>query len=216
MECPKCRQHNLPGSSYCEKCGFHLRSLQRQPQSNYGSSGSSYGSYGSYSPPAPSARPSPAPAPTPNYPSAAPPPAAPPPPPPPPPPRPARAAQPAPPAPPPPPPKPVAPPAYAHLRELPQGRQLPLIYDRSLIGRLSEADGVKPEVDLAAFGEGGVSRKHAQITRAEGQVYLEDLSSSNGTFLNGTRLQPGLQTPLQHQDEVRFGSLRFQYWHSQA
>lgn len=213
MECPKCRQHNLPGSSYCEKCGFHLRSLQRQSQSP--------SSYSSYSPPAPSARPVPAPAPIPNYPStAAPtPPAAPPPPAPPPVSRP-RAAQPPPPpakpAPPPPPPKPAAPPAYAHLREQPQGRQLPLIYDRSLVGRLSEADGVKPEVDLADFGEGGVSRRHAQITRAEGQVYLEDLSSSNGTFLNGVRLQPGLQSPLKHQDEVRFGSLRFQYWHSQA
>lgn len=210
MECPKCRQHNLPGSSYCEKCGFHLRSLQRQPQTGYGS----------YSPPAPSARPVPAPAPVPNYPGSAAPPSPPATPPPPPPVnRPVRATQPPPPAqpaPPPPPPKPAAPPAYAHLRELPQGKQLPLIYDRSLIGRLSEADGVKPEVDLAEFGEGGVSRRHAQIVRAEGQVYLEDLSSSNGTFLNGVRLQPGLQTPLKHQDEVRFGSLRFQYWHSQA
>lgn len=97
-----------------------------------------------------------------------------------------------------------------------QGHELPLIYDRSLVGRLSEADGIKPEVDLSPFGEGGVSRKHAQITRAEGQVYVEDLSSSNGTFLNGERLQPGLQTPLKHQDEVRFGSLRFQYLHKQA
>ncbi|MBX3170280.1 MAG: FHA domain-containing protein [Candidatus Eremiobacteraeota bacterium] len=198
MECPKCRQYNLPGSSYCEKCGFHLRSLQRQSQSHHSP----------YSPSAPSARPVPAPAPVPNYPGAAPPP----------PPPPAAQARPraAQPAPPPPPPKPAAPPAYAHLRELPQGRQLPLIYDRSLVGRLSEADGVKPEIDLADFGEGGVSRRHAQIVRAEGQVYLEDLSSSNGTFLNGVRLQPGLQSPLKHQDEVRFGSLRFQYWHSQA
>lgn len=202
MECPKCRQHNLPGSSYCEKCGFHLRSLQRQPQSNYGS----------YTPPVPSARPVPAPAPVPNYPgAAAPPPATPPPPPVQ---RPVRAAQPPPPQPAPPPPKPAAPPAYAHLRDLAQGRQLSLIYDRSLVGR--ESDSVKPEIDLADFGEGGVSRRHAQIVRAEGQVYVEDLSSSNGTFLNGERLQPGLQTPLKHQDEVRFGSLRFQYWHSQA
>lgn len=128
--------------------------------------------------------------------------------------RPVRAAQPPPPQPAPPPPKPAAPPAYAHLRDLAQGRQLPLIYDRSLVGR--ESDSVKPEIDLADFGEGGVSRRHAQIVRAEGQVYVEDLSSSNGTFLNGERLQPGLQTPLKHQDEVRFGSLRFQYWHSQA
>lgn len=96
------------------------------------------------------------------------------------------------------------------MRELPQGRQLPLIYDRSLVGR---PDETTPEVDLSVFGDtGGVSRRHAQITRSEGQVLLEDLSSSNGTFLNGVRLQPGLQHPLTHQDEVRFGSLRFQYW----
>ncbi|MBT9586088.1 FHA domain-containing protein [bacterium] len=113
-----------------------------------------------------------------------------------------------------PPPKPAVPAAYAHLRQLPQGEQLPLIYDRSLVGRPVE---VTPEVDLSKFGDNaGVSRRHAQITRGEGQVLLEDLGSSNGTFLNEVRLQPGLQHPLSHQDQVRFGSLRFQYWQKEV
>jgi len=91
---------------------------------------------------------------------------------------------------------------------------VPLIYDRSLVGR---GDEMRPEVDLSSFGgEAGVSRRHAQITRGEGQVLVEDLGSSNGTFLNGVRLQPGLQHPLQHQDELRFGSLRFQYWQKEV
>jgi hypothetical protein len=46
-----------------------------------------------------------------------------------------------------------------------------------IIGRSSQADvGVlDPEV----------SRRHAQLEFAKGIVYLEDLGSSNGTFLNG-------------------------------
>lgn len=79
------------------------------------------------------------------------------------------------------------------------------------MGRLSLADNVQPQVDLSELGEGGVSRRHAQIVREDGLVHLEDLGSSNGTFVNGVQLQPGLQRTLQDQDEVRFGSLRFQY-----
>jgi pSer/pThr/pTyr-binding forkhead associated (FHA) protein len=100
------------------------------------------------------------------------------------------------------------------LRLLPQGKHLPLIYDRSLVGRPTQA---APEVDLSDFGDhAGVSRRHAQITRSEGQVLIEDLGSSNGTFLNEVRLQPGLQHPLSHKDEIRFGSLRFQYWQKEV
>lgn len=81
-----------------------------------------------------------------------------------------------------------------------------------MVGRQSAEDKIYPELDLSIFPENsGVSRRHAQIVRAEGQVLLEDLGSANGTFLNGNRLVPGSQHPLKNQDEVRFGSLRFCY-----
>ena len=51
-----------------------------------------------------------------------------------------------------------------------------------------------------------VSRLHAVIVRRGGRLLLEDMGSSNGTFLNG-RLLIGEQ-PLEVGDVVRFGTLR--------
>ncbi len=47
-----------------------------------------------------------------------------------------------------------------------------------------------------------VSRQHARIVRAADGVYIEDLSSLNGTYLNGRRLEG--RTQLQDQDRVHF------------
>lgn len=50
----------------------------------------------------------------------------------------------------------------------------------------------------------GVSRRHARLTRA-GEVYtLEDLGSSNGTYLNGERLVE--RSPLKSGDQIRLGA----------
>lgn len=47
-----------------------------------------------------------------------------------------------------------------------------------------------------------ISRYHARITVADGQVLLEDLGSTNGTYVNGTRIQ-GPQS-VNVGDELRF------------
>lgn len=52
-----------------------------------------------------------------------------------------------------------------------------------------------------------VSRKHAQVASQDGSFTLEDLGSTNGTFLNGERLQPGDKRPLSQGDTVSFGGL---------
>lgn len=50
----------------------------------------------------------------------------------------------------------------------------------------------------------GVSRRHARLMR-EGEVYiLEDLGSSNGTYLNGERLVE--RSPLKSGDQIRLGA----------
>lgn len=87
-----------------------------------------------------------------------------------------------------------------------------LRYDRTNVGRKSLADGINPEVDLTALDQDGtVSRRHAVVVREGEMVVVEDLGSSNGTFVNGTKIQPGLQQTLQSGDEVRFGSLIFKF-----
>jgi pSer/pThr/pTyr-binding forkhead associated (FHA) protein len=47
-----------------------------------------------------------------------------------------------------------------------------------IVGRSAEADIVLPSDN--------VSRKHALIWRSEGQSWIQDLGSSNGTSVDGT------------------------------
>lgn len=52
----------------------------------------------------------------------------------------------------------------------------------------------------------GVSRYHARFRREAGRMLLEDLGSTNGTFVNGRRLVESAE--LQHGDRIDFGSSR--------
>lgn len=63
--------------------------------------------------------------------------------------------------------------------------------------------------ELAVTGDDYVSRRHATIRYEAGGLYLADLSSTNGTFLNGTRVS---QTPsmLVAGDDIRFGHTSFE------
>ena len=75
------------------------------------------------------------------------------------------------------------------------------------IGRADRHTSVQPTVnlnDLRAW-EYGVSRLHIAIRRSGPDLYLLDLGSTNGTFLNGARLAPREPAPLHHKDRVRLG-----------
>ncbi|NTV63057.1 MAG: FHA domain-containing protein [Oscillochloris sp.] len=92
----------------------------------------------------------------------------------------------------------------------PGGQALPLpSAGQAVIGRADPVSNVFPDIDLTGHGalERGVGRRHARIFLQGGQVLLEDLNSTNGTFLNTTRLQPGQPQTLRSGDEVRLGSL---------
>jgi NADPH-dependent 2,4-dienoyl-CoA reductase/sulfur reductase-like enzyme/pSer/pThr/pTyr-binding forkhead associated (FHA) protein len=54
--------------------------------------------------------------------------------------------------------------------------------------------------------EGTVSRRHAEISYANGQYILLDMGSSNGTFVNGRRLEAQSPYILQPDDTIRFGT----------
>lgn len=93
------------------------------------------------------------------------------------------------------------------------GKQFPLSEDESQIGRWDADGGIFPDVDLDADDpEAKVSRRHARIVRRDGQYAIEDLGSTNGTFINrGRRLLPGDRQPLRDGDEIIVGKtfLRF-------
>ncbi|MEZ4593914.1 MAG: FHA domain-containing protein [Chloroflexota bacterium] len=56
-----------------------------------------------------------------------------------------------------------------------------------------------------------ISRRHAQLTPQGGTYVLEDLGSTNGSFINGIRLHQS--TALKHGDSVEFGdTVRLRFW----
>lgn len=97
------------------------------------------------------------------------------------------------------------------------GTEFRLTSDDSTIGRWDADNGVFPDVDLDAYdADAKVSRRHARICRSNGSYYIEDLGSTNGTYVNrGRRLLPGNAQILNDGDEVIVGKtfLRFQIMH---
>ena len=97
------------------------------------------------------------------------------------------------------------------------GTEFKLVNDESTIGRWDADNGVFPDVDLDAFdSDAKVSRRHARIRRSNGGYYIEDLGSTNGTYVNrGRRLLPGNTEILGDGDEIIVGKtfLRFQIMH---
>jgi len=93
------------------------------------------------------------------------------------------------------------------------GKQFMLSDSDSQIGRWDADGGIFPDVDLDADDpEAKVSRRHGRITLRDGQYFLEDQGSTNGTFVNrGKRLPPGYRQPLRDGDEIIVGKtfLRF-------
>lgn len=87
------------------------------------------------------------------------------------------------------------------------GKEFPMCEEESHIGRWDADGGIFPDVDLDSDDpEAKVSRRHARITRRGGAYYIEDLGSTNGTFINrGRRLLPGALQPLRDGDEIIVG-----------
>jgi diguanylate cyclase (GGDEF)-like protein len=92
-------------------------------------------------------------------------------------------------------------PALVILQGQPLGLTVRLESERTIIGRGSQADVV--------LNDGIASRLHAEINRIEAQpglveYYLNDLGSTNGTFLNGALVSS--QQLLQDGDKIKVGN----------
>lgn len=79
----------------------------------------------------------------------------------------------------------------------------------AVIGRADPVSNFSPDVDLGGHGalENGVGRRHGRVFIQNGQVFVEDLDSTNGSFLNASRLAPRSPQPLRDGDELRLGNL---------
>lgn len=76
------------------------------------------------------------------------------------------------------------------------GKCFPVTKTLTIIGRVQQVADV-------VFSDDDLSRHHAALSFASGRFILEDLDSTNGTFVNGKRIKKVELTPG---DELRFGS----------
>src|SRR5262249_52310627 len=77
-----------------------------------------------------------------------------------------------------------------------QGGEFPIVPEKQIVvGRSSALDMVLVE-DM-------VSRKHARIAMQQDQIWIEDLGSTNGTFVNGEKIK---RARLKEGDRVLIGT----------
>ncbi len=82
-----------------------------------------------------------------------------------------------------------------------EGDEFTLVLGDNRVGRA-------PTNEIHLVGE-KISRFHAKLVISEGSVEVVDLGSTNGTFVNETRLDKDQGAVLQPEDEICFGDWRF-------
>jgi pSer/pThr/pTyr-binding forkhead associated (FHA) protein len=84
----------------------------------------------------------------------------------------------------------------------PLGQFWPLQQGGAVVGRKDAGTGAEIEIDHPT-----TSSRHAKVYAAArpGRVKIEDLGSTNGTYVNERRLDPGERRSVVHGDSVRFG-----------
>jgi pSer/pThr/pTyr-binding forkhead associated (FHA) protein len=77
------------------------------------------------------------------------------------------------------------------------------------VGRADLVEKFIPGVDLGPFGgqDAGVSRRHALLWGTDDGLYIRDLESTNGTYINGFRLQPKQPYKLRNNDKIEVGQM---------
>jgi pSer/pThr/pTyr-binding forkhead associated (FHA) protein len=80
------------------------------------------------------------------------------------------------------------------------------------IGRGVDGQTMVPDIDLSAYDAytEGVSRLHATLKVLQHGILITDLGSSNGTRINGQKIVPHIDYPINHGDVVALGKLKMQ------
>lgn len=83
--------------------------------------------------------------------------------------------------------------------------------EKTTIGREDPRLGI----DFDGYPDGQfVSGMHAQILSMNGRFYVEDMGSSNHTYVNDKRLAQGQLEPLNNGDKIRFAKIEVTFYES--
>jgi CRP-like cAMP-binding protein len=81
------------------------------------------------------------------------------------------------------------------------------------VGRIDPVTGIRPDIDLSGVDvERSSSRRHAKFLWEDDAILLvEDIGTTNGTFLNGDRIQHGIPKQVRSGDLVQFGLVELSF-----
>jgi len=82
--------------------------------------------------------------------------------------------------------------------------------ERKVVSNDNFSIGKSKVNDYCIKGNSAVSRKHATIISRDDEFYLLDCKSTNGTFLNDSRLQEGEETLLEDGDKIVLADEEFE------
>jgi FHA domain len=88
------------------------------------------------------------------------------------------------------------------------GTEYPIFEGKNIVGR---ADEQPVEIDLAdqeSPDRVWCSRQHAVILCEKGSLTIEDLNTSNGTYVNRSRVPPGTKQNLKANDLIQIGAVQ--------
>jgi two-component system cell cycle response regulator len=89
------------------------------------------------------------------------------------------------------------------IRGTPQGHRYFLTLPAMTLGRDSSAD--------ITVSDQGISRKHAMISKEGSKIFITDLGSSNGTFVNDKKIAQGEKLALAKEDMIKLGNSIFKF-----
>lgn len=94
--------------------------------------------------------------------------------------------------------------ASARLTRKSDGTVYRIDKDKAMIGSGAAAD-------ICIYNNSAISRKHAMILYENGDYYIEDNQSKNGSFISGRRLYPRMREPLYDRTLLRFANEDFEF-----
>ena len=92
----------------------------------------------------------------------------------------------------------------AYIIQIRTGNEMAIMLDETLLGK-------SPDCDFCIPDNRAVSRHHASIIMDEGEYYIVDHNSTNATYLNGIKLDPGDEYRLCHGDGFVLADEPFQF-----